>query len=143
MRTYRSMIKNDRQYQVTCKNLADFRASLLLLEERGAVDTPKWLYDEQLKTVKGEIARLVKLVEEFENLKVGKVKLPALSSAVQNVPDLLIKYRIAKHLTQRELAQLLGLHEQQIQKYESTNYGAASLDTICRIADVLERHEIQ
>ncbi|MFA7337051.1 MAG: helix-turn-helix transcriptional regulator [Candidatus Obscuribacterales bacterium] len=137
------MIKNDRQYQVTCKNLADFRASLLLLEERGAVDTPKWLYDEQLKTVKGEIARLVKLVEEFENLKVGKVKLPALSSAVQNVPDLLIKYRIAKHLTQRELAQLLGLHEQQIQKYESTNYGAASLDTICRIADVLERHEIQ
>lgn len=136
------MIKNDRQYQVTCKNLADFRASLLLLEERGAVDTPKWLYDEQLKTVKGEIARLVKLVEEFENLKVGKVKLPALSSAVQNVPDLLIKYRIAKHLTQRELAQLLGLHEQQIQKYESTNYGAASLDTICRIADVLERHEI-
>jgi len=143
MRTYGSMIKNDRQYQVTCKNLADFRASLLLLEERGAVDTPKWLYDEQLKTVKGEIARLVKLVEEFENLKVGKVKLPALSSAVQNVPDLLIKYRIAKHLTQRELAQLLGLHEQQIQKYESTNYGAASLDTICRIADVLERHEIQ
>ena len=137
------MIKNDRQYQVTCKNLADFRASLLLLEERGAVDTPKWLYDEQLKTVKGEIARLVKLVEEFENLKVGKEKLPALSSAVQNVPDLLIKYRIAKHLTQRELAQLLGLHEQQIQKYESTNYGAASLDTICRIADVLERHEIQ
>ena len=128
---------------MTCKNLADFRASLLLLEERGAVDTPKWLYDEQLKTVKGEIARLVKLVEEFENLKVGKVKLPALSSAVQNVPDLLIKYRIAKHLTQRELAQLLGLHEQQIQKYESTNYGAASLDTICRIADVLERHEIQ
>lgn len=143
MRTYGSMIKNDRQYQVTCKNLADFRASLLLLEERGAVDAPKWLYDEQLKTVKGEIARLVKLVEEFENLKVGKVKLPALSSAVQNVPDLLIKYRIAKHLTQRELAQLLGLHEQQIQKYESTNYGAASLDTICRIADVLERHEIQ
>ena len=137
------MIKNDRQYQVTCKNLADFRASLLLLEVRGAVDTPKWLYDEQLKTVKGEIARLVKLVEEFENLKVGKVKLPALSSAVQNVPDLLIKYRIAKHLTQRELAQLLGLHEQQIQKYESTNCGAASLDTICRIADVLERHEIQ
>jgi HTH-type transcriptional regulator/antitoxin HigA len=71
------------------------------------------------------------------------VQLPALSSAVQHVPDLLIKYRIAKHLTQRELAQLLGLHEQQIQKYESTNYGAASLDTICRIADVLEKHEVQ
>lgn len=137
------MIKNDRQYQVSCKNLADFRASLVLLEERGAGDSPKWLYEEQLKTVKGEIARLEKLILDFENLKVGKVILPALSSAVQHVPDLLIKYRIAKHLTQRELAQILGLHEQQIQKYESTNYGAASLDTICRIADVLEKHEIQ
>ena len=133
------MIKNDRQYQVTCKALADFRASLALLEQGGVPNTPGWLYDEQVKTVKGEIARLESQIKEFDDLKVGRTKLPALSSAVHGVPDLLIKYRIAKHLTQRELAQLLGLHEQQIQKYESTNYGGASFDTICHIADVLEK----
>jgi DNA-binding XRE family transcriptional regulator len=133
------MIKNERQYQTTCKLLADFRASLVLLEQGKDSSTPKWLYDEQLKTVKAEISRLESQIKEFDELKVGKTKLPALSSVVYGVPELLIKYRIAKHLTQRELAQLLGLHEQQIQKYESTNYGGASFDTICLIADALEK----
>jgi HTH-type transcriptional regulator/antitoxin HigA len=72
-------------------------------------------------------------------LKSGKTKLPALASAIHCVPDLLIQYRIAKQLSQRQLAQLLRLHEQQIQKYESTNYGCASFDTICHIADALEK----
>jgi hypothetical protein len=48
------MIKNDSQYQVTCKALADFRASLALLEQGVVPNASGWLYDEQLKTVKGE-----------------------------------------------------------------------------------------
>ena len=60
----------------------------------------------------------------------------ALREAV-NLPELLIKAHIARGLTQRELADRVGLKEQQIQKYEATDYVAAKWSRIREVADVL------
>jgi HTH-type transcriptional regulator / antitoxin HigA len=53
-------------------------------------------------------------------------------------PQLLISWRIARHWTQRQLADRLGMHENQIQKYEAEDYSCASLETITRIAAILK-----
>ncbi|MFQ5652267.1 MAG: helix-turn-helix transcriptional regulator [bacterium] len=51
---------------------------------------------------------------------------------------MLIQARIARGLTQKELAQKLGLKEQQIQRYEANDYAKASLARLNQIIDVLK-----
>ena len=53
---------------------------------------------------------------------------------VSALPEMLIKARIARGMTQRDLAARIGLKEQQIQRYEATDYASASLS---RIMDVV------
>ena len=65
-------------------------------------------------------------IQEYESTKQGDVDITSLTS-VQMVPTTLIKARIAKGLSQRQLAQLVGLKEQQIQRYESNDYSNVDL----------------
>jgi transcriptional regulator with XRE-family HTH domain len=41
-------------------------------------------------------------------------------------------------MTQEELAEKIGMKSQQLQRYEATDYGSASLSRIAEIADVLQ-----
>ena len=54
-----------------------------------------------------------------------------------DLPDILIRARIARGMSQKELADFLGLKEQQIQRYEAERYRSASLDRLIEIADAL------
>ena len=40
-------------------------------------------------------------------------------------------------MTQKELADKIGVREQQIQRYEASQYSSASFDRLCSIADAL------
>ncbi len=51
---------------------------------------------------------------------------------------MLIQARIARHLSQRELAELVDLKEQQVQRYEVQKYASASLRRILEIAAALK-----
>ena len=57
--------------------------------------------------------------------------------SLTGLATLLVKARIARGWTQRRLAEALGVAEQQIQRYESTDYRSASLARICDVADAL------
>ncbi len=48
-----------------------------------------------------------------------------------------MKARIARRWTQRQLADALGVAEQQMQRYEATGYRSASLARISDVADAL------
>ena len=48
-----------------------------------------------------------------------------------------MKARIARRWTQRQLADALGVAEQQVQRYEATGYRSASLARISDVADAL------
>ena len=58
-------------------------------------------------------------------------------SSVAGLAEGLIKARIAGGLTQRQLAERLGLKEQQIQRYEATSYRAASLERVREVMEAL------
>ncbi len=52
----------------------------------------------------------------------------------------LVKARIVRKLTQKELADRLGLPEQQIQRYEATLYKGVAVERLQEVADALKIH---
>ena len=83
----------------------------------------------QLETLQNEI----KEYERLQRTKPAKLKLEQLN----DVPRTLIRARISSGLSQRQLAERLGLKEQQIQRYEATNYETASLRRVLEVAAAL------
>jgi HTH-type transcriptional regulator/antitoxin HigA len=57
---------------------------------------------------------------------------------LEELPEILIRARIAQGLTQAKLAELVGLKEQQIQKYESDYYATANLRRLQDVAAALK-----
>jgi len=130
------MIKNEKQYKITRKLLVDWEENRRLLRTKGRSQKADWIYQEQLHSVEEEIRQLKKQLKEYDEIKTGKRQLSDLE-LVETVPELLVKWRIACNLTQKELAKQLGMHENQLQRYENTNYAGASLSTVLQVARVL------
>lgn len=128
------MIKNEKQYQVTRKQLGEFKKALEILEnEENIFPTLKEI---QLASLKSQIGTFEEELLEYENLKDGKCDSIFIAS-LNGIQEGLIKARISCGYTQAQLAELLSLKEQQIQRYESTNYESASIGKILEIVDVL------
>lgn len=60
--------------------------------------------------------------------------------ALEDLPDLLIQARIANRWSQKQVAERLGIHEQQVQRYEATRYRGVSFDRLLEIAKILGIH---
>jgi HTH-type transcriptional regulator/antitoxin HigA len=75
-------------------------------------------------------------IKEYDELKSGNKKRLACHSLVE-LPHTLIKARIARRLTHKELGEMLHMPEQQIQRYEATEYEAASFARLVDVATVL------
>jgi HTH-type transcriptional regulator/antitoxin HigA len=58
--------------------------------------------------------------------------------SLSELPDLLIKARIARGYTQAELARRLKLKSQQIQRYEATRYRSVNFECLLKIAQALD-----
>ena len=65
-----------------------------------------------------------------------QIRLDSLGT-VAELPATLIKARIARGLSQKDLADRIGLKEQQIQRYEATDYASASLTRIKEFVSAL------
>ena len=90
----------------------------------------------QEEAVRSQLTDLKADLREYETLKAGKFKLDQLET-VKEIPTLLIKARIAQGLSHKDLAERLGLKEQQIQRYEATDYASARLSRIREVAGAL------
>lgn len=148
------MIKNERQYKITRaqaarlkKALADRnvenRESELLVgaASSGVVREPTAEYSAvhpliakaQKDALNSQLADLEGELVEYESLKAGEFDMNSLRT-VGEIPKLLIKARIARGLSQKQLAERVGLKEQQIQRYEATEYASASLARLMEVA---------
>jgi DNA-binding Xre family transcriptional regulator len=130
------MIKNEKQYRISRAWVRKFEDSLFELASLPESKKQPWLRKGQRESIEQQLVDLRAEIKEYEALKSGRMKLPPLDS-LNNVPELLIKWRIKRNWSQKELAEKLGLAEQQVQKYESTNYSSATLDTLLRVATAL------
>lgn len=130
------MITNDVQYRSTKAHLARFEEALANLMA-GAGKKPTKLQRLEIDAVAAQADDLRREIEEYERLAAGEVSTFEASS-LAGLATLLIKARIARGWTQRRLADELGVAEQQVQRYESTEYRSASLARICDVAAALD-----
>ena len=129
------MIRNARQYQITNAQVARLKRALqqLTAESRGSVLAHPRLQKAQEDALRSQIADLHEQLAEYETLR-DQTPQALILESFEEFPQALIKARIAAGISQKELAKRLGLKEQQIQRYEATEYASASL---ARVADVV------
>lgn len=132
------MIKNERQYRITKAQIAKFSSALDSLREEAQTDQSvhPLLKKAERDALESQRSELCALVEEYEALKAGEYSVLEVNS-FEELPQALIKARIAAGLTQKELAQRLELKSQQIQRYEDTEYASVSLTRLGEISAAL------
>lgn len=131
------MIKNERQFKITKTQIARFEAALDELTARsGAKSRLRKLEEDSLRS---QLDELRGEVEQYDELRSGGPK-PIHIDSFDELPRALVEARIEAGLSQRDLAERLDLKEQQIQRYESTDYCSASLTRLKEIAKAMGVH---
>ena len=129
------MITNEVQYRNTKAHLARFEEALANLRAKSG-DKPSKLAQAEIDAVASQGEDLRAELVEYDRLRSGKISNLEASSLAE-LASLLVKARIARGWTQRRLAEALGIAEQQVQRYESTDYRSASLARMCDVASAL------
>jgi HTH-type transcriptional regulator/antitoxin HigA len=132
------MITNERQYRISKTQLSRLRQAVEAfdLNETAARVKSDVLAKAELDALKSEEEALSEQIREYEALKSGAVTVLK-AATLEELPSILIRARIAQGLSQRHLAQMLGVKEQQVQRYESEEYASASLRRLSQVANAL------
>jgi hypothetical protein len=128
------MITNEREYRIARAELRRFEEDLskprVVADQPGVhpalVAAAPTFLNQQLEELRAEI-------REYEELRSGLHRSWEFSD-LSSLPQVLIESRIARGLTQRQLADELKVREQAIQRYEDNRYAGASFE---RITDVV------
>lgn len=132
------MIANEREYRITKAAANKFAAALKHFDESPAAHAeahPRLIQAEK-EGIASQLATLRRELREYERLRSGRMRVSL--REIEQLPQKLVRARIAAGLTQEALAEKLGLKRQQIQRYEASEYASASLATIRQIAQVIE-----
>lgn len=136
------MIKNERQYRITRSQAVRFAKTIENLEQHpgGPEGVHPRIAQAQRDALKSQLEDLERELREYESLRAGEFDLEELN-VFGELATCLIKARIARGLSQRDLAERMGLKPQQIQRYEATDYASASLDRVKEVANTLSATE--
>jgi DNA-binding XRE family transcriptional regulator len=135
------MIKNERQYRITKAQVQKFEQALAELarypEEKKQENFLLWQV--QMSALASQCEDLKAEIAEYEALTTHPADEPLVFSldSIEALPLALIKARIAAKLSQKELAERLGLKEQQIQRYEATEYASANMARVIEVSQAL------
>ena len=132
------MITNERQYRITNAELKRFEEALAAQAAAGpSADVHPRIHQAMLDAMASERDELRAQLARYDDLRSGRVAQRTLNSW-RELPIALIEARIAARLTQRELAERLGVPEQQVQRWEANSYAGVAIERLQQIADVLQ-----
>jgi HTH-type transcriptional regulator / antitoxin HipB len=129
------VIKNERQYKITNAKLEDLETALAAIDRNDPNLHPRQILG-RVNSLERTIGDLRTEIDEYDRLKNGEVAEIEVKSLAE-LPTALIKARIAKGLTQKQLAEQIGIQEQQVQRYEAADYDTISFDRLITIAQIL------
>ncbi len=127
------MIQNQRQYNVTKGQIAKLESALQVAPESESNMDPR-IYRTMVAGIQAQIRILQEQLEEFGSLSDQKM---LRMNSLHDLGERLIKARVARGYTQKELAERLRVQPQQIQKYEATEYQSASFGRIIDVGAAL------
>jgi ribosome-binding protein aMBF1 (putative translation factor) len=110
------MIKSDAQRERTAAQIEGFRRALTKVaqEKAGRRAAIRGSYEGMIRQLEDEL-------REYDQLKSGELKLPHIER-LDEIAPFIAKIRIAKGVTQTELARRLGVNKQVISRYEESDY---------------------
>lgn len=126
------MIKSDAQRDRTMAQIEGFRRALTKAEHQKP--------DKRSKAIRGSYEGMIRQLEdelrEYDQLKSGELDLPHVKRLDQIAP-FITKIRIAKGVSQTELARRLGVSKQVVSRYEEGDYQAVSIARLQEILDAI------
>jgi len=128
------MITNEKQYRTTRGLIERLKQGLKRAGERQPISGE--LLQMQRDALSSQIEELEEDAALYDDLRSGRVT-SFEADGLHELPDILIRARIARGMSQKDLATFLGLKEQQIQRYEAERYRSASLGRLVEIAEAL------
>ena len=132
------MITNERQLKITRVQAARFEQALATLKAATVPSSlPPFLRQAEQDALASQLSTLRTEIAEYESLRSGGQRVFDAPSFAE-LPRVLIKARIAQGMTQKDLAERLGLKEQQIQRYEGTRYASASFQRVQQVIEALQ-----
>ena len=132
------MITNDVQYRTAKAQVDRLQRLREELDER-PLDTNDGELRRKLEThaVESQVSELRAELDDYDALRSGDAPVGHLTT-LDDLPRLLVRARIAVGMSQKALAERMGLKEQQIQRYESSDYSSASLSRLREVAKALD-----
>jgi ribosome-binding protein aMBF1 (putative translation factor) len=132
------MIRNESEYKEAVERLAEEKKRLT--EHRARLKEAS-LSHEEIKRVIDPMEsfhlQLREEVESYERLK--RHEFDELDN-LRGLGQLLIALRIARGISQRELAKRLGVHESQVSRDERNEYFGITLERAVKVLDALNVH---
>ena len=126
------MIKSDAQRERTVAQIEGFRRALA----RVAEEKPGKRSAAIRGSYEGMIRQLEEELREYDQLKSGDLKVPRIGR-LDEIAPFIVKLRIAKGVTQTELAGRLGVSKQVISRYEESDYQTVGIARLQEILDAI------
>lgn len=123
--------------RITQSELENLRGYVAYLTDRKNKEPISEKLQMEEAAVKEQIKELETEIQEYHEIWGRRIPIPELTS-FQDIPKALIRARLSLGINQKELAEMLDLKEQQIQRYEANDYQTASLARILEILKVLK-----
>ena len=126
------MIKSDAQRERTVAQIEGFRRALAKVAEEKTgkrSDAIRGSYE-------GMIRQLEEELREYDQLKSGNLRLPRID-LLDEIAPFIVKLRIAKGVSQTELAHRLRVSKQVISRYEESDYQAVGIARLQEILDAI------
>lgn len=132
------MIKTRHQYLNTKRQILNFEDALAeVRRDQFSDDSDGYLFQQiDVAGLESQLADLRAEAHQFEQL-VAAPPSRIVAESIDELPIALIKARIAHGMTQRDLAERLGIQEQQVQRYEATDYASISLHRLGQVVRAL------
>jgi len=130
------MIRNEREYEQALERIRQEKQRLARqnAELKGMGLTPVQI-KRALDPMRSFHQQLEEEVDSYERLKRGQFD-EMLN--LRGLGQLLVSLRIARGLTQRQLAEKLGVHETQVSRDERNEYHGVTMERAARILDALD-----
>lgn len=130
------MIRNDKEYRYSKEQFSELEAELHKLSSARRSISQDQVTSAVIDALRMQIEDLQREISEYEDLKEGRL-LSFGADDLDSLGELLTKARIARGLTQAELGEILGMTQQQVQRYERDEWQKISLWRLAEAADAL------
>lgn len=134
------MIKNERQFGITQKQARHFEQAIAEAKRKAVPDdTDPVIWKAYIEGMESQLSTLEREIAEYRFLKAGNVDRIDVGS-LEEFPQGIIKARIVRGLTHKELADRIGVKPQQVQRWEDADYETTGFNNFIKISEALGIH---